>query len=172
MSRANIAGTRGRQRYHATAQKAPSKANFAIREPPPAGLGLKASLQQLKGAASSLKAQGRRQQADEDVIVLGNEWEQGSSVLPMASPCPSPLQAVAQTHRPTEGILHFVLFALVLHHPSSSAPYHHTHASARNAEHHFMLKLHAAPLLRQGKKRALPRQPGACRLSGDFWQVS
>ena len=113
MSRADLAGTRGRQRYHVTAQKAPSKANFAIRQLPPAGLGLKASLQQLKGAASSLKAQGRRQQADEDVIVLGNEWEQGPSVLPMASPCPSPLQAVAQTHRPTEGILHFVLFALV-----------------------------------------------------------
>ena len=106
MSEAVLAGTRGRQRYHATAQKALPKANFAIRELPPAGLGLKASLQQLKGAASSLKAQGRRQQADEDVIVLGNEQEQGPSVLPMASPGPSPLQAVAHPHRLTEGILH------------------------------------------------------------------
>lgn len=122
MSRADLAGTRGRQRYHASAQRAPSKANFAIRELPPAGLGLKASLQQLKGAASSLKAQGRRQQADEDLIVLGNEREEGPSVLPMASPGPSPLQAVAQTHRPTEGILHSASFALVWHHTSSNVP--------------------------------------------------
>ena len=122
MSRADLAGTRGRQRYHASAQRAPSKANFAIRELPPAGLGLKASLQQLKGAASSLKAQGRRQQADEDLIVLGNEREERPSVLPMTSPCPSPLQAVAQTHRPTEGILHSASFALVWHPTSSNVP--------------------------------------------------
>ena len=172
MSKAILAGTRGRQRYHATAQKAPSRANFAIRELPPAGLGLKASLQQLKGAASSLKAQGRRQQADDDVIVLSNEREQPPSALPMATPGPSPVQAAAQTRGPTGGILRSVSFVLVRHHTSSDPPYHGTHASAQEAERYIMLTLHAASLLQQGKNRAPPRQPGACQLSGNSWQVS
>ena len=136
MSRADLAGTRGRQRYHVTAQRAPSKANFAIRQLPPAGLGLKASLQQLKGTASSLKAQGRRQQADEDLIVLGNEREEGPSVLPMASSGLSPLQAVAQTHRPTEGVLYSASFALVWRHTSGNVPCHRTQAlNQEYAEH-------------------------------------
>ena len=113
MSKAVLAGTGRRQRYHGTSQRAPSKANFAIRELPPAGLGLKASLQQLKGAASSLKAQGRRHHADEDFIGLVSDWEQGPSVLPLPSPGPSPSQAVAQTHRLNEGVLHSAYCACV-----------------------------------------------------------
>lgn len=101
------AGTEGRQKFQGTARKGALKASFAIRAPPPAGMGLKASLQQLKGAAGSGVPHRGREQPDEDVIMLNTEEEESEQRgLPLASPDPSPPRAVLQTPRAAVGTSH------------------------------------------------------------------
>lgn len=91
-------GPQERQKPVGTARKGAHKASFAIREPQPAGLSLKASLQQLRGTTNSSQAPGGREKPAEDAIMSNAEEERQSH----SSPLPSPPQAVL--HTPIPGI--------------------------------------------------------------------
>ncbi|CAL5219647.1 g1527 [Coccomyxa viridis] len=92
------AGPQERQKPVGTARKGAHKASFAIREPQPAGLSLKASLQQLRGTTNSSQAPGGREKPAEDAIMSNAEEERQSH----SSPLPSPPQAVLHTPIPGE----------------------------------------------------------------------
>ena len=87
------------QKLPITARKRASKASFAIREPQPAGLSLKASLQQLRGTTNTSQAPGGREKPAEDAIMsnAGEERQPQSRLLP------SPSQALLQTLTPIPG---------------------------------------------------------------------
>ena len=85
---------------HNTGRKGASSAKFAIREPQPAGLSLRAGLQQLRGAAGSSQMQGGGGCPTEDAILIEAENEQAS----MATPAPSLSRAALPTHTPAQGI--------------------------------------------------------------------
>ena len=89
-------GPQERQKTPATARKGAHKASFAIREPQPAGLSLKASLQQLRGMTNSSQAPGGREKPAEDAI-MGHADEERR---PQSSPLPSPPQAALRTPMP------------------------------------------------------------------------
>ena len=77
------------------------KASFAIREPQPAGLSLKASLQQLRGTTNCSQANRDREKSADDVIIsnAGEEQQPQYKFLPSAS------QAAVQTPTQAPGII-------------------------------------------------------------------
>ena len=89
---------------HNTGRKGASSAKFAIREPQPAALSLRAGLQHLRGAAGSSQMQGGGGCPTEDAILIEAEDEQAS----MATPAPSLSRAALRTHTPAQGISHYI----------------------------------------------------------------
>jgi hypothetical protein len=92
---------------HNTGQKGASSAKFAIREPQPAALSLRAGLQQLRGAAGSSQMQGGGGCPTEEAILIEAEDEQAS----MATPAPSLYRAALRTDTPAQGISHYIYFS-------------------------------------------------------------
>ena len=158
-------GSQQRQKAPATARRGAPKASFAIREPQPAGLSLKASLQQLRGTTNCSQANKGREDSGEDVILsnAGEEQQLQYSFLPSAS------QAAAQTPDQAPGITatEFLLhpcMSLLLSIPHRSFQPPSRSGSAGILAHSSTLhKLKLSKYWCRGSKRAV---------QGSWWHVS